>query len=167
MVKILSNDPSLRNWGYVEANYNNGLITIMKTGVIETKPNKVLKQNIQDMQTANVLYTQLKPMVINADLVIAELPHGSQSSRAMVSYAVCVSVLGTLLNHNPNFIPVSFAEVKKMIGILKPQKQDVINWVQDKYPDLVLPNKSKAEHICDAITALHVAINKPQFTEYL
>ena len=173
LIHFLTLDPSLRNMGLATGviHTQSDIINIHHTDVIKTKPNPQDKQNIQDMTTAYELFTGLKPLVEQADIIFVELPNGSQSSRAMVSYAVCVALIGALHYYNKNIIPITPQQVKKFITqqtqVTNPQKQDVINWVQSQYPTLKLTIKSKAEHIADAITAMHVGLTTPQYLEYL
>lgn len=169
-LNILGFDPSLRNWGVVQAQYD--LLThdiIIKNGyVIQHKPKKDrhIKQNTLDLQTANYIKSHLT----NADIVIAEVPHGSQSSRAMVSYGVCIGVLGSLYD---DLVQVSANDVKRIVepntAIKAVSKEQVIDWVINKHPEILswLPKTRIKEHICDAIVALYAGINKPKFKELI
>lgn len=157
---LLGLDPSLRNWGFCLADYNpiSQELNIQTGGVISFNPDKTQKQNIQDLHTAHTLYTTLKLLVKRADYYVAELPTGSQSSRAMVSYALCIGVLGSLWHTNPKLIPVSPTQVKNKVKA-NASKQEIIDWCIDRHPDILswLPKaKSKQEHICDSIVALHL-----------
>ena len=172
LIDILGLDPSLRNWGIALAKYNtqtNKLI-ILEGRVLQFKPNKKQKQNIQDLSTAEYLYKELMPAFRYVDIISAELPHGSQSSRAMVSYALCIGVLGYLKHTNPNVIPITPKQVKDLVGSPTASKEDVINWVKDKHPEILtwLPqSNAKSEHICDAIVSIHVMLNTQQFKDYI
>ena len=170
MIKILSYDPSLRNWGVVKATYDIGLLTIQDTSIIKTKntKSKTVKQNQSDIQSANELYLGLVDEVKSADLICIEVPHGSQSSRAMVSYGVCVALIGVIQALNPNIIQVSANDVKAVVRTdkdHKPTKQEIIDWVKDKHPEANLPTTLSAEHICDAIVAIYAAMNTKEFKE--
>ena len=173
LIHFLTLDPSLRNMGLATGVIHTqaDIININHIDVIKTKPNPQDKQNIQDMTTAYELFTGLKPFVEHADIIFVELPYSGQSSRAMVSYAVCVALIGALHYYNKNIITVTPHQVKKFIQqhtqVNNPQKQDVINWVQTKYTNLDLTVKTKAEHIADAITTMHVGLTTPQYQEYL
>ena len=97
-VTIIGFDPSLRNWGYCIATYADNKLTFHQgvsftQGQIQNK-----KQNLQDLLSATQLYSQLKQLMTThkPDYIVAELPVGSQSSRAMVSYATCISLCSVL-----------------------------------------------------------------------
>ena len=172
MIKILSYDPSLRNWGVALATYDNGLLTIKDTAIIKTKntKSKLVKQNQSDIQSANELYLGLIDAVKSADVICIEVPHGSQSSRAATSYGVCVALIGVIQALNPNIIQVSANDVKAVVRTdksHKPTKQEIIDWVKDKHPEANLPTTLSAEHICDAIVAIHAAMKTKEFKEYL
>lgn len=169
-INILGFDPSLRNWGVVKASYD--LIShdlIIQDGyVIQHKPkkDKHIRQNTLDLQTTNYIKSHLT----HADIVIAEVPHGSQSSRAMVSYGVCIGVLGSLYD---DLIQVSANDVKRIVepntSVKEVPKSQVINWVKTKHPEILswLPSTHKQEHICDAIVAIHAGMIKPKFKELI
>lgn len=171
-IKIASFDPSLRNWGVALAHLSYEGLEITDTAIIKTKntKSKVLKQNTSDINSALILYEDLVPYILWADLITVEVPHGSQSSRAMVSYGVCVALIGVIQSMNANVIQVSANDVKAVVRedkSHKPTKEDVIRWVRDKHPEANLPNTLSAEHICDAIVAIHAAMETEKFKDYL
>lgn len=152
--------------------YVDGKLTIHGTNIIKTKntKSKTVKQNQSDIQAAYTLYQGLLHAIKEADVICVEVPHGSQSSRAMVSYGVCVALIGVIQTINPNIIQVSANDVKDVVRVNKqhkPSKEDVIAWVKAKHPEAPLPNTLAAEHICDAIVAIHAAMKTKQFKEYL
>lgn len=161
MMKILSFDPSLSNWGYSIANYHNNQLDILDYGVIQTKPsNSKERQNIKDFNRCQYLYQQLLPLVkSDIDMIIVELPTGSQSSRAMVSYATCIAITACISHTNPNINIVTPNQIKRLVGSPTASKDDVIDWVKQRHPNLKLPVKSKAEHICDSIVAIYAHLN--------
>lgn len=85
----------------------------------------------------------------------------------MVSYATCISLCAVLaygdgVSTTP-LLSVTPQSVKKRVsGTTEASKEDVINWVKTNYPSAYewvdqYP-KSKQEHICDAIVAVHCAV---------
>ena len=170
--KIIGFDPSLRNWGYCIVTYDAYTRTLEFTngGVIHSKPDKGFKRkNLEDLQSATQLYSELSKLLrqYQPDYLVAELPVGSQSSRAMVSYAVCISLCAVLShgdgkNTTPLLSVTPYDIKKKVSGITEASKEEVINWVKENYPQAYewvgkYP-KSKQEHICDAIVAVHCAV---------
>lgn len=165
-VNILGLDPSLRNWGWVKGIYDTDTQSLYfyDCGVILTKPDtSKIKQSLKDKNTATTLYSSLLGLIQETDIICAELPHGSQSSRAMVSYAVCVAIIGCIQHSFKNIVEVSALDVKKIVGNRDTSKQEIISWVRDKHPELKLPKTSKDEHICDAVVAIYASLNQPKF----
>jgi len=165
-------DPSLRNWAVVSATLIDNVLKIHTTTIIKTAnhPIKSTKQSVSDINAASLLYKSLLPYIKEADVICIEVPHGSQSSRAMASYAICVSLIGALQHTNPNMVYVSANDVKKVVRTdkdHKPTKKEVIQWVRDKHPEAPLPNTLSAEHPCDAIVAIYAAMETKQFKEYI
>ena len=170
-VKILGIDPSFRNWGMAACLLDADGLKVMDTHIIKTVSTKSrkVKQNSADIISANELYRGLIKAVKWADVICIEVPHGSQSSRAMVSYGVCIALIGVIQELNPNIVQVSASDVKALVRTdksHKPTKKEVIAWVKTKHPEAKLPNNLSAEHICDAIVAIHAAMIKPEFKEY-
>lgn len=168
MIKVLGLDPSLRNWGLAACLYREGKLEVVETRITKTKNTKGIKQNASDIIAANTLYNELIAPIKWADVICIEVPHGSQSSRAMVSYGVCVALIGVIQTINPNIIQVSANDVKAIVRTdkdHKPTKQEIIDWVKDKHPEANLPTTLSAEHICDAIVAVYAAMNTKEFKE--
>lgn len=168
MINIISFDPSLRNWGIAACTYYKGTLEVMEVHIAKTNNTKGIKQNASDIIAATTLYNAIIKGVEWADLICIEVPHGSQSSRAMVSYGVCVALIGVIQTINPNIIQVSANDVKAIVRTNKdhkPTKQEIIDWVKDKHPEANLPTTLSAEHICDAIVAVYAAMNTKEFKE--
>lgn len=167
-ITIIGFDPSLRNWGYCIATYADDKLTFHQGGVLHSKPDDLERQNLKDLQSVTQLYNQLKGLVNEhkPKYLVAELPVGSQSSRAMVSYATCICLSAVLAYADgSNTIPlltVTPNQVKVAVGKRDATKDEVINWVFTHYPNtqqwLKDVPKTKQEHICDAIVATHIAL---------
>lgn len=170
IIKILGLDPSLRNWGIAKTIYDTqtNILSVVDTSIIHTKPIKSkIKQSTKDLLASNKLYTGITPYYKDIDLVIAEVPSGSQSSRAMVSYGVCIGVLGSLQALKPQLIQVAANDVKTVVGANTTSKKEIINWVKHKHPEASLPKTNKAEHICDAIVAIYAGLKTKTFKEFI
>lgn len=171
-LKVLGLDPSLRNFGAAACNLTEGSLEVSDTFIAKTTSGKTrqLKQSHKDIQDASYLYTSLVKAFRWADVICIEIPHGSQTSRGGIGNGICYGVIASLLNINDNVIYVSANDVKNVVRLNKehkPTKQDIIRWVRDKHPEAPLPNTLSAEHICDAIVAIHAAMKTKQFKEYL
>lgn len=168
MIKVLGLDPSLRSWGIAACLYREGKLEVVETHISKTINTKGIKQNASDIIAATTLYNELITPIKWADVICIEVPHGSQSSRAMVSYGVCVALIGVIQALNPNIVQVSANDVKAIVRTdkdHKPTKQEIIAWVKDKHPEANLPTTLSAEHICDAIVAIYAAMNTKEFKE--
>lgn len=159
-MKILGLDVSYNNWGYSIAEYQDKLI-IKDTGVFtnKTKKDKKQRQNIIDYNRAKELYKYFLPLVSKVDVICVELPTGSKSSRAMVSYALCCSVMACLSHTNNNVVVVTPMQVKRIVGSSTASKSDVISWVKQRHDYLDLSVKCRAEHIADSIVAIYAGLN--------
>lgn len=168
MINILGLDPSFRNWGWSVATLSNTL-SIQDCGVITSAPSKEdIPQNKKDIESCLQLYPGLLALTKKADIICIEAPHGSQSSRAMVSYGVCMAYIAAITHLNPNVVLVSANDVKRVVGLKNATKHDVIDWVKKTHLEAVIPTQlNRAEHICDSIAAIHAAMQTNQFKELL
>lgn len=167
---IIGFDPSLRNWGYCVAKFNPETKTLFidEGGVITSLPSSQVHQNLDDLASATQLYSGLYSLLgrVKPNYLAAELPVGSKSARAMVSYGVCIALSSVVAyqdgEHTIPLLSVTPQEVKRTVGQLDASKEQVINWVVNTYPEvcawLTKYPKGKQEHICDAIAATHATI---------
>lgn len=178
-IKIVGMDPSLRNWGMSKSIYDpsDGSLEILEFGLIQPDipSSKSIKQGEKDILAAQQLYAHAHHFTEDADIVCVEVPVGSQSARAMVSYATCTAVLGALIASGREIVAVSPQEVKKVIGNPQATKHEVIEWVRQKHPlapypthkkgGQVLISEAKAEHLCDSVVAIYAGMKKKRFLQ--
>lgn len=171
---ILGSDPSFSNWGMVKAIFqpSTGLISINWMDVARPiKPKgKTVRQNSLDLDRAKQLSKAFIEASRGVDLIAVEVPHGSQSARAMASYGVCVGILGCMLNTQIPIIQVNAIETRKVItGRKDATKEQAIAWAMSKHPEAPWPmhhgavNTSLAEHMADAIAAIYAAMDTETF----
>ena len=162
-IDILGLDPSLSNWGMCHMTYSPSYsLGLNGTDIIRTKPSKAWPKNIDDLYRARSLSETLRELITHVDVVVAELPFGSQSSRAMASYGICIGVLAGL---DIPIIPVTPFEVKKIVGTRETKKEEIIQWVNDTYLNVFIGRpKNQTEHMADAIVACHAAL--PQLEKF-
>ncbi len=182
LIRVCGIDPSLRNWGMAIGEYHvdNRELTIKDMGVINPvlPTGKQVRVNSADLEAAYQLYTKsLKPYQ-HAQAVFVEVPVGSQSSRAMASYGICIGVLSALKASGIPFYEVTPTQVKLAgAGKKTATKDEMINWALAQHPEadwptytskkLVTVSRSKAEHLADAIAAIHAGIDSDQFQQLL
>ena len=172
-IPVLGMDPSLRNWGLASAMLD------LSTGVLDTPhlelicptdlQGKQVRQNSSDLHLAQQLAGPVIAAGKLAKVIFVEVPVGSQSARAMASYGVCVGLLGAVRSLGIPLIEVTATEVKlALAGNKQATKIQMIQAASTYYPDANFPTHhgkvtSKAEHVADAIGAIHAGVNTSTF----
>lgn len=175
-------DPSMRNWGLAKGTLDLdsmelkiGHLDVIQAVELEGKQIRV---NSQDLHVAQQLYQGAATFLEGVQFIFVEVPIGSQSARAMASYGICVGVLGGLRAAGRNFHEVTPTEVKMAgHGTKTATKQQMITWASTTHPEAPWPlykqkgelkvSEAKAEHMADAIAAIHAGIRLPQFQQTL
>jgi len=178
MIRVAGLDPSMSNLGMVkgELDMNSGAFFPVGIKLIETKSDKAnkktVRKNSDDLNRAKLLFDGMTEFIADTDMVIVEIPVGSQSARAMASYGVCIGVLASI---QKPFIQVTPLEVKLAACNKKTAtKLDMITWETNKYSKLngftsklkggeTLTNKN--EHIADEIEAVEEETKTEQFKQ--
>ncbi len=176
-IPILGMDPSLRNWGLASSSL------CLTTGIMDDPvldlvcpadlSGKQVRQNSNDLHLAETLATAAISAAKRAKVVFVEIPVGSQSARAMASYGVSVGVLGAIRALGIPLIEVTAHEVKKALsGNKHATKRQMIdagvalypgsNW-KSFYPGQQNAIPDKAEHVADAIGAIHAGVKTSTF----
>lgn len=166
-------DPSLRNWGLAEANLclETGSLTTPELTLIQPVDlkGKQVRQNSIDLHRAEQLAEPVLRTARNAKVIFVEVPVGSQSARAMASYGICVGVLGAVRALGIPLIEVTPTENKLVFtGNKSATKRDMIDQAYQLYPEADFPRHrgkitDKAEHLADAIAAIHAGVRTPVF----
>ena len=178
---IVGFDPSLSNWGIAKAtlDLDTMLLSVDGLDVIQTDPEKdkkvrkVVRKNSEDLERAKLLHKGVKEAMEGHWIAFVEVPVGSQSSRAMASYGVCIGVLAEVGNAMP-MIQVTPTEVKVAgCGIKTATKDEMIEAMIGKYPDapwamktvkgVKTPIASKCEHMADALAAIEAGMKTDEF----
>lgn len=167
-LSVAGHDPSSRNWGIAGGTIDTdtGKLSIKTLRVVRAEPleGKQVRQNSQDLRTANQLFEGVTPFMA-ASLTFAEIPVGSQSARASLCSGICIGVLGSL-RANSQFVEVTPNEVKlASVGDRKATKKQMIAWAVQKHPEAPWPRKSNgeillgdAEHMADAVGAIYAGL---------
>ena len=172
-IPVVGFDPSLRNWGIAES------ILDLETGFLDTPhltlvspedmEGKQVRQNSHDLYIANQLAEIVIPIAKKAKVIFVEVPVGSQSARAMVSYGVCIGILGSIRSMGMQLIEVTPSEVKRTFtGNKLATKEDMIAQAVLQYPQANFPRckgrvLNKAEHMADAIATIHAGVHTHVF----
>lgn len=181
-LKVVGFDPSLRNWGVAVGWYDTVTrrIQIDQLDVIQPvlPTGKQVRQNSLDLESAFQLCAGALAYARQAQAVFVEVPVGSQSARAMASYGICVGVLGGIRAHGIPFIEVSPTEVKLAACRSKTAtKEQMIEWASANHPEAPWPlyksggevkvSAAKAEHMADAVAAIHAGLASTPFQQVL
>lgn len=184
-IRVCGFDPSMRNWGIAVADLDleSGLLDTPTLSIIQPRDDKSkqVRKNSKDLALAKQLFEGAYAHAKDCKVVFVEVPVGSQSARAMASYGVCVGVLGSLSGLGMHIIEVSPEETKKaMTGNKTATKDAMIAAAIDVYPFANWPRqerngatfkkgdlKGEAEHVADAIGAIHAGCATPTFQTLL
>lgn len=160
---VLCLDPSFRHFGYSVFDYRpQNLITIRSFGVIEvpkvaSKVGGLTAREVADMEVISEHLCSLCELW-KPDLVLAELPAGTQSARAArLLGAVTGLVVGLC---HAKVVPVIWhgaRTVKKwVIGDSCATKDQIMGWARWRFKGVDFPQeKGKFEHIADSIALFY------------
>lgn len=170
-------DPSLTHWGIAKAELDlaTGFLYDPVLEVLEPEKltHKQVRQNSKDLDVAKQLAIAAFAAAEGAKAIFVEVPVGSQSARAMASYGICVGILGSMLADDIHLIEVTALEVKKAFtGKKEATKQQMIDQALLLYPKANFPMwrgkvTNAAEHVADALGAIHAGVNTPLFQQLM
>lgn len=176
-------DPSFRNWGLAEGSLDleSGELNSLKLSLVETgdePKGKQVRQNSWDIEAAEHLMKNVYPLAQQAKVIFVEVPHGSQSASAMKGYGVCIGLLGAIRSFGIPIVEVTEAESKKVFtGKRTATKTEMINKAMEYYPEAnwpmykhkgqMLVSATNAEHMADAIAAIHSGVQTPLFQQLM
>lgn len=183
---VLGMDPSLKNWGFSvgECDTDTGSIAIDRVGIFSPVKStaKGVRQNSKDLERALDLSSNLFDLTntVEPNVIFVEMPAGSQSARASTSYGICIGIISALKSELafPLF-EVTPTEVKiAAVNNRAASKNAMIEWATSAYPSVNWPTQKrsgitsvvagKAEHMADAIGAIHAGVYKSdEFQKYL
>lgn len=163
----------MNHWGIVQGmlNLETDVFTPYHSDVIEIdKPtHKQVRQSSVDLHVAEHLHKKAYEYCKEARIVFVETPAGSQSAAGSKAAGICLGILGSLKSQGIVTIEVTAMESKiAMTGDKKAPKLAMVAAAFVKYPDLNWPRHNgkvmnKAEHIADAIAAIHAGIHTPLY----
>ncbi len=173
-ITVVGLDPSMNNFGIVIAKLDLETLELSDLNLVLSQPNhelgKTVRVNSKDLATAKQHWETLQELIPDNALVFAEIPVGSQSSRAMASYGMCIGLIASIPN---TVIQVTPTEVKlAAVGNKTATKAEMIQWATNKYLSanwLTTKRKGvesftdKNEHLADAVAAIHAGLNTHEF----
>ena len=174
VIRVAGFDPSMNNWGMASGQYNSESqeIQVHGLGVVKPSKQKARRKSETDLGVASQLFAGVDQFLSRwlPHILFVEVPVGSQSARAMASYAMCITALSAIrFYEDRDFISLTPREVKlSATDDPKASKIDMIDWAVGLYPDLDWPRHTvkgeqiittgSAEHMADAIGAIHAGI---------
>jgi len=164
-MEFISIDPALANTALVFGETEGDELRLIEYKLIQTKKEKggtdevvgrceLINNNVHD-------YIKEK----DPDYVLIETPSGSQSFMGGVSYAVVCYLIATIKRYKEVLTTTPVGMKKHILGKNDATKEEIIEYVGTKYPYFELPmvgtqiNKSKAEHIADAVGVAETCLN--------
>lgn len=173
-INVIGIDPSLRNFGFAKATLD---LDTMKFQVndlqlveTEASKSKTTRKNCDDLDRCRTQYVALKEAEKGAQIAFVEMPVGSQSARAMMSYGACMALIAAL---DIPVIQLTPAEVKiAAVRDKNATKREMIDWASELFPNLnwLRMGKSgagrlvdKNEHLADAIGAINAGLVNSEF----
>ena len=124
----------------------------------ERQKTKQVFQNSDDLRRLKEIYSHVKRLLQEADIVFAEIPSGAQSARAALTFG---AVLGMLSTIDKPLIQVQKTDRGMVVANRKSvSKQEVIDWAVKNWPDAgwhtvkrksVLHVTNDNEHVADSL----------------
>lgn len=178
LIRVAGLDPSLRNFGIVIADVDISQpdypFKIVRMELAqpkdEAKKAKTVRKNSDDLRRAQLLYQPFAQACKEVAFAFVEVPVGSQSSRAMASYGICI---GLLASCPVPMIQLTPTEVKVAgTGIKTATKQEMIEAMREEHPyaewltrkfkgEVVLMDSN--EHLADATAAIKAGLMTDEF----
>ena len=177
LIHVAGSDPSFTNWGIAEGqlDLDTGYLENVRLEIVSTEKGKAkqVRTNSDDLQRCEELARKALEVGRRCKAIFVEVPVGSQNASGMKAYGVVCGILGTLRAEGIQIIEVTPTEVKKTFtGNKNATKEQMIAQAVQLYPDANFPMHrgqiaSKAEHVADALAAIHAGVSTPIFQNLL
>jgi Holliday junction resolvasome RuvABC endonuclease subunit len=170
-MNILTNDPSFTAWGWAIIDEANNVIDF---DCIKTAPDyakKRIRKSDDRVRRTEEIISRLYNLVdeFKVELIITELPHGSQNAQAAVMIGIVIGILTTVAySRNIPFEYYSEADAKKaVLGKKAATKEDMIEAIDKLYDVDWTGIKYKDEAVADAIAIHYVATKESQLLKMM
>ena len=173
IVTVMGIDPSLRNTGIAIARI--GADTNIIRGIDDlilarTQPGpKSQRKSSADFEAASIISATIRNAVERYEpkVVFAEIPSGTQSSRASFALGITLGIMATMW---PKPIEVTPQQTKlQSVGVRTATKGEMIEWAVATYPDAPWQRSTTGrimnanEHLADACGVIHAGIMTPEW----
>jgi Holliday junction resolvasome RuvABC endonuclease subunit len=160
-IRILTNDPSFTAWGWAVIDMKGNVI---KVGCIKTEPESKKRRIRKGDDTVrrigeinNVLLSVIGEH--NVQIILCELPHGSQNAQAAVMIGAVAGITQTLADCKG--LPIDWyseQDAKKhLTGKKSVTKTEIVNAISNIYEVPWKGIKYHDEAVADAMAIYHVA----------
>jgi len=161
---ILTNDPSIRAWGWVVIN---GKGRILEKGCIKTETagkKRRIRKGDEDVHRTEEIVEELLRVIkkYNIQYILSELPHGSQNASAAKMIGICVGIIVGI--SKPLDIGVEWYSEgdskKAAYGRVSGDKQEMIDAMSAKYNVEWTGIKYIDEAVADALGVHNAAMKE-------
>lgn len=166
-IRIIGIDPSLRNFGIAKGWLDIDTMEweVDEVQLVKTEKSKIkgVRKSHDDYDRARILYEALKEAQKDAILAFIEMPIGSQSASAMLSYGACIALAASI---DVPLVQVTPSQVKSFAtGDKLATKEDMIEWATSKFPKANWLRQGKRliganEHLADACGAINAGVEQ-------
>ena len=170
-MNILTNDPSFTAWGWAIIDEADQVID---SGCIKTAPEakkKRIRKSDDRINRAGYIIDHLYNLVdaYKVELILTEMPHGSQNAQAAVMIGIVIGIITTLGFSRD--IPVeTYSEQdakKSLLGKKAATKEDIIEAIDRIYEMDWTGIKYIDEAVADAMAVYHVAQQQSQLLKMM
>ena len=149
-----------------------GKLNDIHFSLVVTKPppkkKGLIRVNLHDLDRAKEIVAGLKLALKDVDLIMVEMPVGSQSASGMKAYGICVGILSVV---SIPMVHVTASEVKLAgAGNKNATKKAMIDWGVLTYPELNWLQyqgrfTNANEHLADALAAIYAGIETDAYKQ--
>ena len=160
-IGILANDPSFTGWGWVVVNMKGNVVDV---GCIKTESEskkRRIRKGDDTVRRIGEINEQLSKVISenNVQIILSELPHGSQSASAAVMIGAVAGIMQTMADCKG--LPIDWygeSDAKKhLLNKRSATKEETIKAISKIYNIPWTGVKYKDEAIADAMAIYHVA----------
>jgi Holliday junction resolvasome RuvABC endonuclease subunit len=161
---IMTNDPSMTNWGYCILTSDNKILTV---GCVRTKTDgakRRIRKGDETVHRVSEINQELIQVIkeYKVDFLLSELPHGSQSASAAVMIGIVAGIAQTL--SNALNIPIEWyseGDAKKaVLGKQSATKYEMKCCIDKLYNVPWTGFIGQDEHIADALAVHYAALKE-------
>lgn len=169
-VRILGLDPGLAHFGYAVLEIEGLSERLVVAGIIETKPESGKKRRLNAgddfFNRLHTVGSALKGVLERHKATIGAIeaitfPRSSSAASKLAS-AHGLAIMAAIYAGIP-LVCVHRSDVYTTIGIPHASKEQVMAFVEMRYPDATWPVRSKREHAADATVTALTAAKAPAF----